>query len=200
MSLLVSIFSRYRRYKEALLRRIYRTRARCVSRLSGGTLQWSSSSSAAVPVRIDGAGHVKIGDSVMLGYLPAPRLGSGEILLQARASGSKIKIGARTAFSNNVSIVAMKLVLIGEGCQIGDLVTIFDCDFHEINPATRNRSVGETAPVSIGNNVWLGSRVMVLKSVTIGDNSVIAAGAVVTKSLPANVIAAGVPAKVIREI
>lgn len=52
----------------------------------------------------------------------------------------------------------------------------------------------------IGSNVWLGSRVMVFKGVTIGENTVVAAGSVVTKSLPANVIAAGVPERVIREI
>lgn len=200
MSLIVSIFCRYRRYKEAVFLRIYRTRARWISRLSGGSLDWSLSASATVPVRIDGAGHVEIGTSVMLGWLPAPRLGSGEILLQARASGSTIAIGARTAFSNNVSIIAMRHVQVGEGCQIGDMVTIFDSDFHEVSPITRGRSAGEIASVTIGDNVWLGSRVIVLKGVTIGDNSVVAAGAVVTKSLPANVIAAGVPAKVIREM
>jgi maltose O-acetyltransferase len=94
----------------------------------------------------------------------------------------------------------MKSVVIGVGCQIGDLVTIFDCDFHEVTPSTRNQSPGEIAPVVIGANVWLGSRVIVLKGVKIGDNTVVAAGSVVTKSLPSNVIAAGVPAKVIREI
>jgi maltose O-acetyltransferase len=96
--------------------------------------------------------------------------------------------------------VATKSIVIGNGCQIGDLVAIYDTDFHEINPATRNNSTGECAPVHIGNNVWLGSRVIVLKGVTIGDNSVVAAMSVVTKSLPTNCIAAGVPAKVVKAI
>lgn len=121
-------------------------------------------------------------------------------MVQARSPESEIIIGERNAFSNNVAIVANERITVGNDCQIGDLVAIYDCDFHEINPATRNRSAGPTGPVSIGNNVWLGSRVMVLKGVSIGDNSVVAAMSVVTKSIPANCVVAGIPAKVIRSI
>jgi maltose O-acetyltransferase len=153
-----------------------------------------------VPVRGDGAGTLMIGSHNSFGYRPAFRLGTGEILLQARHPNGIITIGEANVFNNNVSIVSNEQITIGDKCQIGDLVTIYDCDFHEINPATRNRSCGKTKPVCIGNNVWLGSRVMVLKGVTIGDNSVIAAASVVTKSIPANCIAAGNPAKVIRFI
>ncbi|HEY9175929.1 MAG TPA: DapH/DapD/GlmU-related protein [Verrucomicrobiae bacterium] len=99
-----------------------------------------------------------------------------------------------------MTLVANERIVIGDGCQIGDQVAIYDCDFHEINPATRNRSCGPTQPVSVGNNVWLGSRVMVLKGVNIGDNSVVAAMSVVTKSIPPNSVAAGVPAKVVRSL
>jgi maltose O-acetyltransferase len=163
-------------------------------------MEWPNTAVAAVPIRVDGSGHVAIGEGVMLGYLPAPRLGSGEILLQARGAESRISIGKNTATNNNISIVAMKSITIGDDCLIGELVTIVDCDFHEINPISRKHSAGEIAPVVIGNNAWLGSRVMVLKGVTIGDNTVVAAGSVVTKSLSANVIAAGIPAIVVRQI
>lgn len=200
LKILRSIIHRYSRYREAFLRRYHRQRALWQARLHAGTLVWPATAAATVPVRIDGKGHVEIGEAVTLGYGPAPRVGKGEILLQARAASGRIVIGCRTATSNNISIVSMQSVVLGEGCQIGDLVSIRDCDFHEINPATRNSSPGEISPVVIGRNVWLGSRVMVLKGVTIGDNTVVAAGAVVTKSLPANVVAAGVPAKVVREI
>lgn len=171
-----------------------------MARLYGGTVAWPRSVVAFAPLRIDGIGHVEIGGSVMLGYRPAPRIGYGEILLQARGHKSCISIGAHTAMSNNITIVCMESVQIGDGCQIGDMVSIMDCDFHEINPSTRNKSPGKISPVVIGSNVWLGGRVIVLKGVTIGDNSVIAAGSVVTRSLPANVIAGGIPAKVIRQI
>jgi len=153
-----------------------------------------------VPVRGAGKGILIIGNRNAFGYGPAPRLGTGEILLQARDHKATISIGDANTFSNNVVIVANEKVVIGDGCQIGDPVAIYDCDFHEISPAVRNRSFGPTQPVIIGNNVWLGSRVMVLKGVTIGDNSVIGAMSVVTKSIPSNCIVAGNPAKVIRAI
>lgn len=136
----------------------------------------------------------------MLGFSAAFRLGSGEILLQARDVNAVIEVGDGNWFSNNISIVANERIVIGNGCQIGDLVAIYDSDFHELNPATRTRSGGPSAPVIIGNNVWLGSRVMVLKGVTIGDNSVVGAMSVVTKSIPANCVAAGNPARVIRKL
>jgi maltose O-acetyltransferase len=154
----------------------------------------------AVPLVINGKGRVQIGRRNSFGFGMAPMLGNGSILIQARTPDAEIVIGERNISSNNIAIVATKSIVIGNGCQIGDLVAIYDTDFHEINPATRNNSTGECAPVHIGNNVWLGSRVIVLKGVTIGDNSVVAAMSVVTKSLPTNCIAAGVPAKVVKAI
>jgi maltose O-acetyltransferase len=153
-----------------------------------------------VPVRGEGEGVLIIGNCNTFGYPPAPRLGTGEILLQARHPDARIVIGEANAFSNNVSIVANESITIGDRCLIGELTSIIDSDCHEINPATRNRSAGATKPVVIGNNVWLGSRVLVLKGVTIGDNSVIAAASVVTKPISDNSIAGGNPAKVIRLI
>lgn len=200
MPFLMALNFRAKRLIGAIRSRLYRWKACCQCSLHNGKVEWPGSSKADVPVRCDGQGTVTIGARVCLGYFPAPRIGTGEILLQARGAGSSIAIGAGTATSNNISFVAMKRVEIGECCQIGDLVSIFDCDFHEISPATRNRTAGKISPVSIGNNVWLGSRVMVLKGVTIGDNSVIAASSVVTKPIPANCIAAGNPARVIRSI
>lgn len=151
-----------------------------------------------VPVRGGGCGRVSIGWGSSFGCDSAPKMGSGEILIQARSPESVVLIGEGSAWSNNVSIVANKRITIGKDCRIGDGVSIYDCDFHEIDPRHRNRSPGPTAEVVIGNNVWLGSRVMVLKGVTIGDNSVIAAMSVVTKPIPPNVIAGGNPAKIIR--
>lgn len=136
----------------------------------------------------------------MLGWRPGTMMGDGVIHIQPRTRDSLVEIGNGCAFNNNVSIIAMKSVRIGENCLLGDQVAIYDADFHEINPATRHRSSGAVAPVVIGNNVWLGSKTMILKGVTIGDNSVIGACSLVIKSIPPNVIAAGVPAKVIRNI
>ena len=150
-----------------------------------------------VPLRSCGKGTLSVGKWNCFGYGQAPRLGSGEIMLQPRGNDAVIRIGNGNFFSNNVSIISNGMVSIGDNCRIGDLVQVIDCDFHEINPATRNLSDGDIKPVSIGNNVWLGSRVMILKGVTIGDNSVVAASSVVTRSIPPNTLAAGMPARAI---
>jgi acetyltransferase-like isoleucine patch superfamily enzyme len=71
---------------------------------------------------------------------------------------------------------------------------------HELHPTRRSSGKHETAAVEIGNNVFIGSRVTVLKGVVIGDNSVIANGSIVIKDVPSNVVAGGIPAKVIRTI
>ena len=121
-------------------------------------------------------------------------------MLQTRTAGAEIIIGKSNRFSNNTMLCAMASIRIGNDCRIGDAVSIVDADFHEISPATRDRSAGLIRPVVIGNNVWIGSRAMILKGVAIGDNSVVGAMSLVTSEVPANSIAAGVPARVIRQI
>lgn len=153
-----------------------------------------------VPVVCNGKGRVVVHDRVSFGYQLAPRMGNGAVLLQARTPAALIEIGTHTRLSNNVSIIACTAVTLGEECLIGDGVSIMDSDFHRVEPARRRETPENDAPVSIGRNVWLGNRVMVLKGVSIGDNSVIAAGAVVTRSIPENCLAAGNPARVIRSI
>lgn len=154
------------------------------------------------PVRIGGGkGTLRIGNDVWLGWDAAQKLGKGTILLQPRSAGAVIDVGAHTQMSNNVTIVAMGKISIGEHCLIGDMTSIIDCDFHEIEPDIRGSGgVGPIEPVSIGDNVWVGSRVMILRGVVIGNNSVIGAGSIVTKSIPPNSLAVGIPARVIREI
>ena len=126
--------------------------------------------------------------------------GNGEILFQARTQESVVCIGANCHFSNNVSIIALQKVVMGTDCLVGDGVCIYDADFHEIEPDYRHNGPGLCAPVTIVDNVWLGSRAMVLKGVSIGENSIIAPMSVVTKDIPANVIAAGIPAKTIQNL
>lgn len=89
-------------------------------------------------------------------------------------------------------------ITMGEGCAIARNVLIMDFDAHLITyeDGTTNRV---TAPITIGNNVWIGAGAIILKGVTIGDNAIIGAGAVVTKDVQANTIVAGNPAKPIRQ-
>lgn len=153
------------------------------------------------PVNISyGQGRLEIGESNGFGYYCAPKYGDGALLIQPRKPEAQIIIGNKNWFSNNVTIIANEKISIGNECRIGDNVSFFDCDFHEIDPAHRGRSHGPTSPVVISNNVWIGSGVKVLKGVTIGENSVIGAMSLVTRSIPANCIAAGNPARVVSQL
>ena len=88
-------------------------------------------------------------------------------------------------------------VTLGDGCQIGHTV-VFATLNHGIAPEDRVHTY--PAPIVLGKNVWVGSNATILQGVTVGDNAIIAAGAVVTKDVPADTIVGGVPAKVIRGI
>ncbi len=97
-------------------------------------------------------------------------------------------------FVNFLSQVYCKeKITIGEGTFIGPECVIADTDYHSIS----NKVV--SCPIEIGKKVWVGRRVQILKGVKIGDGSVIAAGSIVTKDIPANVLVAGSPARIIRE-
>jgi acetyltransferase-like isoleucine patch superfamily enzyme len=105
-----------------------------------------------------------------------------------------ITIGHHCGFSGT-TIGCMKRITIGNHVRCGSNTVITDTDWHRDDPRTT-----PDEEVFIQDNVWLGLNVTVLKGVTIGENSIIATGSIVTRSIPPNVIAAGVPAKVIREL
>lgn len=107
-----------------------------------------------------------------------------------------LNIGENNFFNNNVSITSLGKITIGNSCKIANNVVIVDHD-HDYS----NKFVGfRVGKVIIGNHVWIGANSVVLKDVTIGDGSVVAAGSVVTKSIPQNVIVAGAPAKIIKKV
>jgi maltose O-acetyltransferase len=200
MNLLLVVLNRYQRYSQRIRSAWYlrkflfaeQPRHRCIE-LGKGVVFF-------VPVRGGGQGTLRLGDKTSFGFPLAHRFGSGEIMLQARTPEAEIIIGQKTMFSNNTVLCAVRSIRVGNNCRIGDGVAIVDADSHEINPATRDRSVGVVKPVNIGNNVWIGSRVTVLKGVSIGDNSVIGTMSVVTSDIPPNCIATGIPARIIRKI
>ncbi len=97
--------------------------------------------------------------------------------------------------NSNAQIVCSQRIEIGKGAAIADGVLIRDSDDHDI----LYEGYQKTQPIRIGEGVWIGQRATILKGVTIGDGSIIAAGAVVTHDIPANVIAGGVPARIIKE-
>lgn len=110
-----------------------------------------------------------------------------------------LDIGAETFINSGCSISASKLVRIGPRCNIGSHAILIDNDFHHIEPERRTE-IPESRPIVLEENVWLGDRVIVLNGVTIGADSVVGAGSVVTTDIPAGTIAAGMPAEVIRSI
>ncbi len=167
---------------------------------AGGYLILSPGVRFYVPLRCDGEGKVVIGEKTRLGCRISVRYGNGSILLQARDPKAVIRIGRNCAFSNNVSIVSMESVEIGDDCLIGELVSIMDSDFHGIRPDRRKSDSVQSASVKLEHNVWLGSRVIIQKGVTIGANSIVTPGAVVTSSVPPDSIAGGVPARILRKI
>ena len=152
-----------------------------------------------VPLRVDGKGMVTIGEDTSFGYCMAPCVGNGEVWLQARSENARIVIGNGCMFSNNISIVALQGVTLGDRCLVGDMVLIVDSDFHGIAPWSRGEP-GICKPVVIGNNVWIGSRCIILKGVTIGDNSVVAAGTVVSQSIPPHTIVSNGPSLVMTDM
>jgi acetyltransferase-like isoleucine patch superfamily enzyme len=116
---------------------------------------------------------------------------------------------------NGALIMAEERIEIGSYCLISWNVGIADSDFHPLEPAQRlidaealapffkdrpPRPKLRTAPVIISDNVWIGMNATILKGVTIGENSVVAAGSVVTKSVPANTVVAGNPAVIVKKL
>jgi acetyltransferase-like isoleucine patch superfamily enzyme len=100
------------------------------------------------------------------------------------------------------SICAAELIEIGDNVAVGANTTIVDTDFHSLDPYLRRTKPLEanTRPVCIEDDVFIGMSCLILKGVTIGKGSVIGAGSIVTRNIPAGVIAAGVPAVPIQEI
>ncbi len=116
---------------------------------------------------------------------------------------SKIKIGNDVGISG-ASICASNDIYIGDNVMLGANVQISDTDFHAIKPLNRrhnrNKEDVQTKSIMIENNVWIGANSIILKGVKIGENSIIGAGSIVTNNVPANSIAAGNPAKIIKTI
>ncbi|WP_106403277.1 sugar O-acetyltransferase [Actinocorallia populi] len=113
--------------------------------------------------------------------------------------GGNIRIGARSFANFGLTALDVAPITIGDDVQIGPNVQLLT-PTHPIEPGPRRDKWEAARPITIADNVWLGGGVIVLAGVTIGENTVVGAGAVVTRDLPANVVAVGSPARVIRTI
>jgi acetyltransferase-like isoleucine patch superfamily enzyme len=109
---------------------------------------------------------------------------------------AELWVGDNVFFNYGLDIGCTTSIRIGSNTIIGPMVNIIDTNFHPVD--MDDRSQGKS--IVISDNVWIGRGAVILPGVTIGANSVIAAGSVVTRDIPANVLAGGTPAKVIREL
>lgn len=134
-------------------------------------------------------------DAVFRSHPSSSRIGLQQPCMLSVFRGARLEIGSQCGFSGTV-ISCHRHISLGDRVLCGANVTITDADQHSLQPELRAAGqVGESAPVRIGNDVWLGMNTLVLKGATIGNNVVIAANSVVTGDIPANTIAAGAPAR-----
>jgi acetyltransferase-like isoleucine patch superfamily enzyme len=134
--------------------------------------------------------------SLDIGYHLTVRSRIAPCEIGATEPGAQLKIGRGVFINQGASIPASHYIEIGDDTHIGDFAAILDTNWHGIDPAHPARS----EPVVIGANVWLGRGVTVLPGGRIGDHSVVAAGSIVKGDIPPRVLAAGNPAKVVREL
>ena len=161
-----------------------------------------------ISVVCGGGGEIRIGDNLYFS--------SGEAVnpIGSNLQGAILtdRPEARISIGDNVGMSSTRMwihdsLTVGNNVNIGACVLIIDTDCHEMDYRVRNHSLPQSeedgqyvksAPIKIEDDVWIGAHSIILKGVTIGARSIIGAGSVVTKSIPADCIAAGNPCKVIR--
>jgi carbonic anhydrase/acetyltransferase-like protein (isoleucine patch superfamily) len=151
----------------------------------------------AIPL-ILGNGTIEIGDDVLVGSKNTWIVGFKV------STDPRLVIGNRVSINYDIMISVAKCVSIGDDTMIAATVQIYDNPSHPLAPSRRLRresfAIEDASPVIIGRNVWIGTSAIILSGVTIGDNSVVAAGSIVTKSVPPNTLVAGNPARIIKTL
>jgi len=152
------------------------------------------------PLLMKGKGKISFGKNVQIGVVASPNFYSHYCYLETRNKESEIFIDENVSINNAFSAVAFSKISIQKNVLIGINCSIIDNDGHELAITERHNGEPKSAAVLIEENVFIGDNVTILKGVTIGKNSVIGHSAVVTNNIPENVIAAGNPARVIRNL
>jgi acetyltransferase-like isoleucine patch superfamily enzyme len=153
------------------------------------------------PLLLLGPGSIVLGRDVEFGWERSSSFYCGYCHLEASTAEARIEIGDGAQINNNAFIKSEGPgIRIGARALLGSEVTIYDSDFHDLHPHRRRDGQPSMAAVELADNVFVGDRVLILKGVRIGADSVIGAGSVVTASIPGGVIAAGNPARVIRAL
>lgn len=144
------------------------------------------------PIHVQNAGRIEIGQ-----YVELRSSWHRPVSLVVVRPEARLVIEDHVVINWGVNIGVVQEVAIGAHSLIADDCIIYDTDWHATDVS---RSEVPGSPTRIGRNVWLGARVIVLKGVTIGDNAVVGANSTVTQDLPANVLAVGSPARVVKDI
>jgi len=153
------------------------------------------------PLLIKGEGRIVFENNVNIGYGLSQGFLSTYAYFDLRGFDSLISIGEGVMLNNNTCLTADEASIhIGKNTVAGVNLNIQTSDGHCLSPANRHTGHFPKYSVTIGENVFLGDNVIILKGVNIGMNSVIGAGSVVTSNIPENVMAAGNPCKVIRPL
>jgi acetyltransferase-like isoleucine patch superfamily enzyme len=153
------------------------------------------------PVLFLGPGRVTLGRDVEFGWKTSRGFHSGYCHVEVSNPESAIELCDGVQLNNDVMLKSEGPgIFIGSQALIGSQVRIYDSDFHELHPGRRRGGGPAMGRVVLGENVFVGDGVTILKGVQIGRDSVVGAGSVVTTSIPAGVIAAGNPARVVRAL
>lgn len=154
--------------------------------------------------RMDTDGMVFLGPGLQMQVGRSGRLSLGRFVwighgTKIRCHEGTVEIGRKTVVGQECTFSAFQRVSIGSECVIADRAMFIDFDHNvaDVEQPIRKQGIYKR-DVVVGNNVWIGYGAQILRGVTIGDNCVIGSGAVVTRDIPANAVAAGVPARVIR--
>jgi acetyltransferase-like isoleucine patch superfamily enzyme len=163
-------------------------------RVTGDPIVWQ-------PVLFLGPGRIAMGRRVQFGWPTSGGFHSGYCHVEASTPDAIVEFGDGIELNNGAVIKSEGPgIRIGHRALLGSGVTIYDSDFHDLDPRRRRGGQPAMAPVELGENVFVGDRVLILKGVTVGADSVVGAGSVVTGDIPAGVLAAGNPARVVRAL
>jgi acetyltransferase-like isoleucine patch superfamily enzyme len=111
---------------------------------------------------------------------------------------SHITLGSYCILLPGVRLAAATAIVAGNNCMFAGNCYLTDADWHDLYD--RTSAPGQTSPITLGDNVWIGDSALVCKGVTLGDNAIVGAGSVVTRDVPANTVVAGNPARPIKEL
>lgn len=199
-----NLMSLYQKIYNVLYWNIYSPLLNCFFRFylksCGVSYGKNTKTSHGLPIINYTGGHISLGDNVVFNNYAET---SWYCKCDINCIGGAIKIGNNVGM-NGCSLYCKQSITVGDFTMIGGGTRIIDTDFHPIKWEQRRkpelRSVGKISSVTIGKDVFIGTNCVILKGVSIGDRSVIAAGSVVVKDIPSDVIAGGNPCKVIKSI